>query len=384
MKILMVSIFSHHFFNWTLQLKDTEHDIYWLDLSDSDRKVEKIEFVKQYVNWRNPINYPGRYFIKKHIPVIAGFIAKINNRDLTKMLSQKIQEINPDVVQSFEMHSACTSILDVMKLHPQIKWIYSCWGNDLYYYMNDKKRKKKMENTFPYINYMFADCSRDFTLAKKLGFKGKELGPFPGGGGYNLQTLLPLIKEFNQRNIILVKGYQHRFGRCNKVLEALLDLKKEVSNYEIVVFGATEEVFEFVQRNKRFEEVENLKIKARIGHGEILKLMGAAQIYIGNNISDGMPNTMLEAIFMGAFPIQSNPGGATEEIIEDGKNGLLIEEPENIEHIKAVIKRAVNENGLRNSATNYNELNVRPKLEREFIKRKVVEVYRGIEEDKKL
>lgn len=383
MKILMISIFSHHFFNWTLQLKEAHHEIYWLDLSDSDKNVEKIDFVQQSVNWKNKINYRGRYFLKRHIPVLADFIAKYNHRELTSVLSRKIKEINPDVIQSFEMHSACTSILDIMILYPNIKWIYSCWGNDIYYYLDDAERLKKMKKTFPYIDYMFADCERDFNLAYKLGFNGKFLGPFPGGGGYDFQSLSPLIQKFDRRNIILVKGYQHHYGRCNNILEVLLNLKNELKDYKIVVFGATPEVYEYISENEKFKEFENLIIRGRIGHGEILELMGASSIYIGNNISDGTPNTMLEAIIMGAFPIQSNPGGATGEIIVDGVNGLLIYEPENFEHIKSIIKKAINNKCLIQSGTIYNNKNLRPKLEREFIKEEVNQAYNLIEKEVK-
>jgi hypothetical protein len=37
-------------------------------------------------------------------------------------------------------------------------------------------------------------------------------------------------------------------------------------------------------------------------------------LHIGNSISDGMPNALLEAMGMGAFSIQSNPGKVSEEV----------------------------------------------------------------------
>ena len=163
-------------------------------------------------------------------------------------------------------------------------------------------------------------------------------------------------------------------------MEALLEIKNEVKDYEIVIFGATPEVLEFVNTRQEFKELKNLTIKGRIGHREILELMGSAQIYIGNNISDGMPNTMLEAIIMEAFPVQSNPGDASAEIIEDGVNGLLIYEPENIKHIKSVIKRAISDENLRRSGIIFNKLNIRPQLDRVVVKEKIIEAYKLIEE----
>jgi hypothetical protein len=40
-----------------------------------------------------------------------------------------------------------------------------------------------------------------------------------------------------------------------------------------------------------------------------------------------MPNALLEA--MGMAPIQSNPGKVSEEVIKEGVNGLLINDPFN-------------------------------------------------------
>src|SRR5690606_20418101 len=113
------------------------------------------------------------------------------------------------------------------------------------------------------------------------------------------------------------------FGRCNVILEAIGRMKESLIDYEIVVFGANVEVRKFAEKEK-LHQWKNFKIFEQISHNQVLQIMGNSLIYIGNSVSDGMPNTLLEAIIMGAFPIQSNPGGVTEEIITDGINGLLI------------------------------------------------------------
>jgi glycosyltransferase involved in cell wall biosynthesis len=107
--------------------------------------------------------------------------------------------------------------------------------------------------------------------------------------------------------------------------------------------------------------------------------MGKSLIYIGNSISDGMPNTLLEAIIMGAFPIQSNPGGATDEIITNGENGLLIEDCEDIESIKSIILNVLSDSELLEKAFEINQKNIKPKLERSFVTSQVLEAYKSIE-----
>ena len=53
--------------------------------------------------------------------------------------------------------------------------------------------------------------------------------------------------------------------------------------------------------------MDNLQLIEYLPQDELMKLIGKSLIYIGNSISDGMPNTLLEAIVMGVFRIQSNP-----------------------------------------------------------------------------
>ncbi|MCZ2845805.1 MAG: glycosyltransferase, partial [Candidatus Bathyarchaeota archaeon] len=319
------------------------------------------------------------YLLKTKFPKFYRIINKINKRDFIDFFEEKLKEIQPDVVQSFEMHSSCVPILEVMKKYPRIKWVYTAWGTDIYYYKREPNKVRDMEKTFPSINYMFADCNRDYRLAKNLGFQGVYLGTFPGGGGYTITQYSNWLKNFNERNIILIKGYQHKFGRCNKILEALLKLKNELTRFQIVIFGANDEVAQFVGEN--FKDFKNVTVKGRIGQSEVLQLMGNSFVYLGNSISDGTPNTMLEAIIMEVFPIQSDPGGATAEIIIDGKNGLLIKDPEDsreiAKHLYEVIKNSV----LVKAGIMYNNKYVKPTLEREYIKRQVLKKYDEIKND---
>jgi glycosyltransferase involved in cell wall biosynthesis len=106
--------------------------------------------------------------------------------------------------------------------------------------------------------------------------------------------------------------------------------------------------------------------------------MGKSLIYIGNNISDGMANTLLEAIVMGAFPIQSNPGGVTEEIISNNVNGLLIHNPESVIEIEENILKAISDFRLLENASIKNQKIANERLDYFENKLKVVEMYKTI------
>ena len=109
--------------------------------------------------------------------------------------------------------------------------------------------------------------------------------------------------------------------------------------------------------------------------------MGKSLIYIGNSVSDGLPNTLLEAIIMGAFPIQSNPGGATAEIISNNKNGFLIEDPEDVDSISELIVKAINNPALLQNAFILNQIIAQERLDYNFNQQKIVDLYHKIESD---
>ena len=197
---------------------------------------------------------------------------------------------------------------------------------------------------------------------------------FPGGGGYDLEQFKSLQKPYHSRNLILVKGNENRSGRALNVLKALERCASYLSDFEVVVFGATHpKVFRF-----RESKVPNIQVHGLLKHEEVQKLMGTAAIYIGNSNSDGMPNTLLEAICSGAYPIQSNPGGATAEMIENGVNGWLIEDCEDVRHIEEVLKKVLQDKNQCKKAVERNLTELAPNLERAFIKERVLAAYGNI------
>lgn len=180
-------------------IKDTEHEIYWIDVFDSNTYVQKIDFVGQKVKWKYLWDYPGRQTVKKHFPSLNSHINRFNERNFIDVFEKVVEKFQPDVIQSFELHSGCSSIIDFMEKRKDLKWIYSAWGNDLFYYKNEANKLKNIKRILKRLDYMFADCSRDYKIASDLGFNGYNLGTFPGGGGYDLAYTNPMVLDFNEK-----------------------------------------------------------------------------------------------------------------------------------------------------------------------------------------
>lgn len=373
----MVSIPSLHFFRWTAQLQDSDHEVYWFDISGMSDKVERINWVTQKTSWKLRWDYPGRTFIKSKLPIIYRWIQKINDRDTAKVFEDYLNEIKPDVVHSFALYLSCSPIISVMEKYADLKWMYSSWGSDLFYFQHQNKYLKEIKRVLPRVNYLFTDCQRDYKIAQQYGFTGEFLGVFPGGGGYDLEKLNQYRLPFDERKTIIIKGFQGRSGRAISVLKAIMNLQEQLSEFEVVVFGADSEVFDFVSQSTLFNW-KNLQIKARVLQEELFDIMGKSLIYIGNSNSDGIPNTLLEAVCMEVFLIQSNPGGATAEIIQHRINGMLIEHPENVNEIKDLLLKVLNERHLIEKGIIYNTQTLKPSLEYNIIKNKVIERYDSI------
>lgn len=383
MKILFVSIPSIHAIRWIENLKDEPHELFWFDILDSGNiEISDDIKIKKITSWKKrKIKYiRGEYFLRKKVPIIYTKIQSYLETTIDEQLAKTIKDIKPDIVHSFEMQSCSYPILETMLKYPKITWAYSCWGSDLFYYQNFKIHKKKIEKVLKRIQILHTDCNRDYLLAKKMGFKGAFSGVIPGGTGYDLKLLEVYKQPIKERKIILVKGYEHTFGRALNVLKALHLLNDFLNDYKVVVFAAHKKVIDFVNINKfPFKVIE----KDSLTHIETLKLMGKSKIYIGNSISDGMPNTLLEALVMNAFPIQSNPGNVTSEVIEHGVNGLLINEPNDVEHIKNIIFKVLNKDSEIdfNNAKKMNIKIANERLDAILNKKKVIDFYENIEGD---
>jgi glycosyltransferase involved in cell wall biosynthesis len=372
-KILLVSMNSMHFRRWSDQLRESGHEVYWFDILDQGY-APSISWMTQITGWKKGfLKKRGRTFIKNRWPKLYTILVRKYDNKIEDAFAKAVQEIQPDAIHSFALYLSCTPILPVL-LQNNIPWIYSSWGSDLFYFRNKASYLKDIKEVLPRVNYMFADCKRDQDIATELGFTGTHLGVFPGGGGFDLELFDTYKIPFKDRRIIAVKGNENRSGRAVPVLKALEQLSDQLTNYEVVVFGVENDAVSQFQKGS----IPHLTIKGLMEHKELIQLFCSSLIYIGNSNSDGMPNTLLEAICAGAFPIQSNPGGASAELIKNEENGLLIEDCEEVSHIQEVILKAITNPGLLKNATAYNTIHMAPLLSRDVIRTKVVNLYSSI------
>ena len=103
---------------------------------------------------------------------------------------------------------------------------------------------------------------------------------------------------------------------------------------------------------------------------------GSARLSIGLSISDAISTSLLEAMIMGSFPIQSNTGSG-DEWINDGENGILVE-PNSPEDIASAIRSALVDDEMVNKAAEINVKLAEERLDISVLKPKIIEIYENV------
>ena len=112
-------------------------------------------------------------------------------------------------------------------------------------------------------------------------------------------------------------------------------------------------------------------------HEKLLRIFGRARIYLGISISDGVSTSMLEAMVMGAFPIQTDTSCCDEWYV-DGEGGFIIPH-DDLDVVRDRVCRALRDDDLVDRAAEINWRTVAGKLDRDVVGPKVHDFYRRMD-----
>jgi len=387
MRILFVAMpDSIHTARWVSQLTGEGWDIY-LFPSQNGKLHSAFHDVSVFAPW---LRYPVQNLDNIRCIRWTG-VSAFADRVLTMLVRKPsklfwkwsliwiIRLLKPDVVQSLEIQHAGYFTLTVHKyfLNDFPKWVVTNWGSDIYLFGRFSEHEEKIKSILEQCDYYSAECNRDMELARKKGFKGKALPVFPNAGGFDLGYLKKLREpgKVSDRRVILLKGYQNWAGRALVGIRALAICADVLKGYRVAVYSFGLEV-EISAR--LFEKDTGIPVELipQCGHDELLRWYGCSRVYIGLSISDAISTSLLEAVVMGAFPIQSNTSCANEWI-KDGDSGFIVP-AEDPEAISQAIREAVLNDSLVDTADELNKKTARERLDESIIGPQVVRMYKEI------
>jgi glycosyltransferase involved in cell wall biosynthesis len=298
-----------------------------------------------------------------------------------RVLASVIRDLRPDLIHSMEFQHAGYLVLAARDLllqddpnFPFPTWLATNWGSDIYHFGKDPAHARQIRRMCAAINLYSCECHRDLELGRSFGYRGPQLPVLPNSGGMDIAHILSLRDQTppSHRKVIMVKGYDHFAGRAMTSLAVLERFASELKGYTIVLFsvGARPRVRAL---ELAAEGVLDIKIIDWATHDEILAYFGRARMYLGISLSDAISTSVLEAMAMGAFPLQTNTS-CCEEWFISGETGFAIP-PDDFEVICGKFARALSDDALVDRAAELNFEIIRSRLAVEILRPRIHDFY---------
>ncbi len=262
----------------------------------------------------------------------------------------------------------------------------SIWGNDLTLHaQRSPAMARYTSKTLLRADGLIADARRDIRLGMEWGFPaGRPTLVVPGSGGIDLDELERVRSEFDSLSdtfpagvplVINPRGFRPGSVRTEVFFQSIPLI---LSARPGVVFlcpgmAGQSEALRWVERLKIQNQVRLLPY---LTQHELWDLFFRADVSISVSAHDGTPNSLLEAMACGCFPVAGDIE-SLREWITPGLNGLLVE-PDKPQALAEAVLIALSRPQLRTSAAEINRKLVAARAAAELVAGKVDAFYRQV------
>jgi len=267
-------------------------------------------------------------------------------------------------------------IYNAIAKHPKNKFagklILSTWGSDLIAFEKMERHLPKIRQVMSWVELLTAERKVDEQIALTNGFRGKFLAPvYITIGNKNFDYN---FKRPSERSIVIVKGYQDAHGRALNALASIEQLanQMDLTNFKFEVFSASKSVKQKIKQMRKGLGI-SIAVLPRMPKTKLMEHFGAARVYLGLALSDGLSTSMVEAMTYGAFPIQSQNSAAPEFLVNKVTGGVV--DPLDIREVSNLLEMALLNNKLVDHAALANLEVLQDKYNWEIGITKMAEVY---------
>lgn len=328
---------------------------------------------------------------------IRQLVAPLSFPHAANSLHEAIEQIRPDLIHAmrvpFEGMVASMAISRGVVRGGSVKkppLLISIWGNDFTLHARSTPiMARYTRETLQSCDGLHTDCQRDLNLARELGFvSSKPAIILPAGGGVKPDVFYPaengsevernrLGVEKPQVTIINPRGFR-AYVRNDTFFHAIPLVLKKYPNVRFVCIGMAGEALakKWIAELGIDEQVELLPHQS---HEEMAELFRQAQISLSITTHDGTPNTLLEAMACGCFPIAGDIQ-SLREWITPGINGLLVD-PGDPNALAGAILNSINQPELLKQARERNIQLVKERAEYKKVMQAAEEFYAGLISD---
>lgn len=314
-------------------------------------------------NWLSPIE------LNRHVERVRDLIARIS----------------PDIVSA--MRIPFEGMLAMKSTPDRIPLLISVWGNDFTLFANQNPLMADLtRQTMIRADALHCDCRRDLQMAlRDWGFRPEKMATvLPGSGGIHASLFHPGAPAVSARSelaipdgtpvVINPRGFRS-YVRNDLFFQAMPKILRRHPKAIFVCIGMQSNPVAEKWANEAGvkESVRLLPVVPRQEMGELFRL---ASVAVSPSLHDGTPNTLLETMACGCFPVAGDLD-SVREWITDGVNGLLCDATDPDSLARAVI-RALDDEKLREGAREINLRLIAERAEYDNVMRRAEEFYRNV------
>ncbi len=304
---------------------------------------------------------------------IRQWFGPITIRNAAARLRAFTERVKPDLVHAMRIPYEGMLAADAYSGTPLL---VSTWGNDFTLHGPSTRLMKYYTRwTMQVADALHADCQRDIRLANEWGFGIKKpCLVAPGNGGIRSDIFHPPVGPVREPVIINPRGFRP-YIRNDVYFKAipLVLAKHPQAKFLFALMAGEPHAEKWIRELQIAAAVELLP---PLPHEQMAGVFRRAQIVASPSLHDGTPNSLLEGIACGCFPVAGDLE-SIREWIRPGRNGLLFD-ANNENSIASAIVAAIENNALRDQSAPFNREMIADRAEYKQNMKRAEQFYEGI------
>lgn len=302
----------------------------------------------------------------------------LENRSTEKSLRSVIRKFSPDVIHTLGIFQASALYFEVKRNFPNIPWIVQVRGGpDLELNEQDPFKKNQIRQILSSASHIICDSETNYARIREYpNTQGKfPLGVMSGTGGMDISQMLigqsyPTLKR--NRLIVFPKAYEAVSSKATPVFEAINIAWDKIKPVQFRFLWMNQpDLILWMKKTLSSEILESITIYDRVTRLEAIGHIREAQVLLSPSLMDGVPNSMLEAMTVGAIPIVS-PLESISSLVDGAANVVFSRNlyPEELAEalIEALADSVDNENRVKNNFELISQVYNRDEVSRRLIR----------------
>ncbi|HET9641305.1 MAG TPA: glycosyltransferase family 4 protein [Candidatus Paceibacterota bacterium] len=159
------------------------------------------------------------------------------------------------------------------------------------------------------------------SIMRAWGVRGSRIDVIPNAVPVGKPGTVPESIRSLERPLIVTAGRLVPWKHIDGVIDAVGTLRKTHASARLAIVGDGPDRAELEKRAEKHGIM--CEFTGQLSHADTLAVIKAADIFVLNSSYEGFSHLLVEALSLGAAVIATDAGG-NDEIIEDGKNGMLV------------------------------------------------------------